>query len=85
LNKKICFEALESIFEVGFEFFSVFWLGLARNEESCRRWFCRKWWVTAGSAVVAGEVREKKKKKTRGVREGEAGCFVPILSLCIFS
>jgi hypothetical protein len=30
----------------------------------------RKWWVTAGSAVVR-EVREEKKKKTRGrsVRE----------------
>jgi hypothetical protein len=63
------FVALESIFEVGFEFFSVFWLGLAGNKESRRRWFGRKWWVMAGSAVVE-EVREKKKKKkTRGVRE----------------
>jgi hypothetical protein len=50
------FEALETIFEVGFEFFSVFRLDLAGNEESPRRWFGQKWWVT-------GEVREKKKKK----------------------
>jgi hypothetical protein len=52
------FEALETIFEVGFEFFSVFRLDLAGNEESPRRWFGRKWWV-------AGEVREKKKKKKK--------------------
>jgi hypothetical protein len=39
------FDALESIFEVGFVFFGVFRLGLAGNEE--RR---RKWWVT----TVAG-------------------------------
>jgi hypothetical protein len=68
------FEALETIFEVGFEFLDVFQLGLARNEESCR-----KWWVMAGS-VDAGECRrwrgegelekkKKKKKKTRCVRE----------------
>jgi hypothetical protein len=82
------FEALESIFEVGFEFFGVFRLGLVGNEESRRKWFRWKWWVMTGSAVV-GEVREKKeekkKKKTRGVREGEAECFVLFLSLCIFS
>jgi hypothetical protein len=29
----LIFEALESIFEVGFEFFGIFQLGLARNEE----------------------------------------------------
>ena len=79
---------LESIFEVGFEFFGVFQLGLAGNEESRR-----KWWVTAGS-VVAGEVRKKKKKKkkTRCVREerekkkkkGCIGCYDFILNLCIF-
>jgi hypothetical protein len=61
--------ALESIFEVAFEFFVVFRLGLAGNEESRR-----KWWVTAGS-VVADECRhrrgegeeeqeQEKKKKT---------------------
>jgi hypothetical protein len=53
---KSIFEALETIFEVGFEFFGVFWLDLAGNEEIPRRWFGRKWWI-------AGEVREKKKKK----------------------
>jgi hypothetical protein len=37
---------------------------LAGNEESHWRWFGRKWWVTARSAV-AGEVREKKKKKKK--------------------
>jgi hypothetical protein len=36
--------ALESIFEVGFEFFG---------------WVWRKWWVTAGSAV-AGECRRRR-------------------------
>ena len=46
------------IFEVGFEFFGVSRLDLAGNEESPRRWFGRKWWV-------AGEVREKKKKKIK--------------------
>jgi hypothetical protein len=64
LNKKICFEALESIFEVGFEFFGIFRSGLAENEESDRRWFGRKWWVTVGSAV-AEKVREKKKKRKK--------------------
>jgi hypothetical protein len=43
---------------------------LTENEENHRRWFGRKWWVTARSAVT-GEVREKKKKKKPGacVRE----------------
>jgi hypothetical protein len=67
------FVALESIFEVGFEFFGVFRLSLARNEESHRRWFGQKWWVTAGSAVT-GECRcrrgegeeEEEKKKNQG-------------------
>jgi hypothetical protein len=49
------FEALETIFVIGFEFFGVFRLDLTGNEESLWRWFGRKWWV-------AGEVREKKKK-----------------------
>jgi hypothetical protein len=39
-------------------------------------------------SAVTGEVREKKKKKKkkkiRGVREGEAGCFIIVLNLCIF-
>jgi hypothetical protein len=39
-------------------------------------------WV---SRCRRGEGEEEKKKKTKGVREGEAGCFVLILSLCIFS
>jgi hypothetical protein len=33
---ELIFEALESIFKVGFEFFDVFWLGLAGNEEVTR-------------------------------------------------
>jgi hypothetical protein len=33
------FEAFESIFGVGYEFFGVFLLGLGRNEESRQRWF----------------------------------------------
>jgi hypothetical protein len=56
------FEALETIFEVGFKFFGVSRLDLAGNEESPRRWFGRKWWV-------AGEVREKKKKKKKKKKE----------------
>jgi hypothetical protein len=32
------FKTLELIFEVGFVFFGVFRLGLARNEERRRRW-----------------------------------------------
>jgi hypothetical protein len=56
-------------------------LGLARNEENHRRWFGRKWWVTAGSAVV-GECRhwrgegelEKKKKKEEEEEEEETRC-----------
>jgi hypothetical protein len=55
---ELIFEALETIFEVGFEFFGVFQLDLAGNEESPRRWFGRKWWV-------AGEVREKKEEEKR--------------------
>jgi hypothetical protein len=74
------FEAFESIFGVGYEFFGVFLLGLGRNEESRQRWFGQKWWVTAGLAVASdcrrrrgeGEEEEKEKKKTRGrsVHEG---------------
>ena len=33
----------------------------------------------------AREVKGEKKKKIKGMREGEAGCFVLILSLFIFS
>jgi hypothetical protein len=63
------FEALETIFEVGFEFFGVFLLGLAGNEESRQRWFGRKWWVTAGSAVARkGEGEEEEKKNQACVR-----------------
>jgi hypothetical protein len=63
------FMALESIFEVGFEFFGVFRLGLAGNGGS-------RLGQPSPVSAVAGEVREekkkKKKKKTRGrsVREG---------------
>jgi hypothetical protein len=59
------FEALESIFEVGFEFFGVFRLGLAGNGGS-------RLVQPSSVSAVAGEVREEKKKKTRGrsVREG---------------
>jgi hypothetical protein len=74
------FDALESSFEVGFMFFGVFRLGLAGNEERRRRWFGRRWWVTAGSAIAGeccrwtGEGEEERKQKTkktrfRGVRE----------------
>jgi hypothetical protein len=67
------FEVLKTIFEVGFEFLDVFQLGLAGNEESCRRWFGQKWWVTVGSAVAGecrrwrgeGELEKKKKKKKK--------------------
>jgi hypothetical protein len=64
------FEALESIFKVGFEFFGVFRLGLAGNEE-----FAGDGLVgNVGSRLdqpspvsdVAGEVREEKKKKNQG-------------------
>jgi hypothetical protein len=64
------FEALELIFDVGFEFFGVFRLGLAGNEESRL-----KWWVTTGS-TVAREVREKKKKKKKKTR----GCVGVLFS-----
>jgi hypothetical protein len=44
LNQKTIFEtletefnALELIFEVGFVFFGVFWLDLAKNKERCQR------------------------------------------------
>jgi hypothetical protein len=61
------------IFEVKFEFFDVFQLGLAGNEESHRRWFGRKWWSRLGQSLpvsaVTEEVREKKKKK-----KGERAC-----------
>ena len=92
MNQKICFEALESIFEVRLSF-SVFsgWVwpemkkvagdGLAENGGL-------QLGQPSPMSAVVGEVREKKKKrrkKTRGVREGEARCFVLILSLCIFS
>jgi hypothetical protein len=53
---KSIFEALESIFEVGYEFFGVFQFGLTGNEESRWKWFGRKSWVTAGLAV-AGDCR----------------------------
>jgi hypothetical protein len=33
------FEALKTIFEVGFKFLDVFWLDLAGNKESRWRWF----------------------------------------------
>ena len=75
MNKKICFEALESIFEVGFEFFGVFRLGLAETEESLRSsemvWLFDVLAVEAMIGKVRGE--KKKKKKPRGVHEGEAG------------
>jgi hypothetical protein len=68
------FDAFESSFEVGFMFFGVFRLGLAGNEERRQRWFGRRWWVTAGSAIAdecrhwTGEGEEgKKKKKTPGL------------------
>jgi hypothetical protein len=69
------FEALETIFEVGFEFLDVFRLGLAENEESRLRWFGRKWWVTAGSIVAdeyhcwrgEGELEKKQQKKKKQV------------------
>jgi hypothetical protein len=62
------FEALQSIFEAGFEFFDVFRLGLAGNEETCQ-----KWCVTVGS-VIASECRcqrgegEEEEKKNQGMR-----------------
>jgi hypothetical protein len=74
------FEALESIFDVEFEFFGVFRLGLAGNEEFTEDGLVGNVgsWLDQPSPVsdVAGEVREEKKKKkkekTRGrsVREG---------------
>jgi hypothetical protein len=75
------------IFEVGFEFFGIFRLGLAENKESHQIWFGWKLWVTVGSAVAdechrrrgEGEEEEEEKKKTRGVR----ACFVLIL-VCVF-
>jgi hypothetical protein len=71
------FEALESIFEVGFEFFGVFRLGLAGNEEVAGDGLAGNCGSQLGQpspvSAIAGEVREeKKKKKTRGrsMREG---------------
>jgi hypothetical protein len=77
------------IFEVGFEFFGVFRLGLAENEESHQIWFGWKLWVTVGSAVadecIAREVREKKKKKKKKKKnQGRACVFCSHFSLCIF-
>ena len=34
-------------------------MGLVENEESRRKWFGQKWWVTAGS-IVAGECRHRR-------------------------
>jgi hypothetical protein len=68
--------ALESIFYVGFEFFGIFRLGLAGNEEFAEDGLAGNGGSQLGQlspmSAVAGEVREKKKKKTRGrsVREG---------------
>jgi hypothetical protein len=71
---------LESIFVVGFEFFGVFRLGLAGNEEFAGDGLAENGGSRLGQpssvSAVAGEVREekkkKKKKKTRGrrMREG---------------
>jgi hypothetical protein len=57
--------ALESIFEVGFEFFGVFRLGLAENEEFAGDGLARNGGSRLCHAVsaVAREVREEKKKK----------------------
>jgi hypothetical protein len=54
-------------------FFGVFQLGLAGNEERHQRWFGRRWWVTAESAIAGechcrrgeGEEEEEKKKKKK--------------------
>jgi hypothetical protein len=72
------FDALKSIFEVGFVFFGVFRLGLAGNEEHRRRWYGRRWWVTARLAVAGechrwrgeGDEEEEEKKKKTGACVG---------------
>jgi hypothetical protein len=66
---------LESIFEVGFEFFSVFRLGLARNEEFAGDGLAGNGGSRLGQpspvSAVTGEVREEKKKtRGRSMREG---------------
>jgi hypothetical protein len=65
LNLKTIFEALESIFEVGFVFFGVFRLGwpemknVAGDGECCRR---------RGEGELEKKKKKKKKEKKTGVR-----------------
>ena len=75
---KSIFEALETIFEVWFEFYGVFWLGLAGNEEVAGDGLGRNGgsWLSQPSPVsaIAREVREKKKKnKTKNKKQKNQG------------
>jgi hypothetical protein len=72
------FEALKSIFEVVFEFFGVFRLGLAGNEEFAGDGLVGNGGSRLGQpspvSAVAGEVREEKKKKKKKKTRGRSVC-----------